>query len=94
MQKLCIVLESLKVRIVVFCGKGQLYITSAFSPNNDGLNDRFYIKGYGIASMKRMMIFKRYGQTVFEKQNVTINYKSEGWGCTYPQVKQVPMFMY
>jgi len=43
--------------------------------------------------MKRMMIFNRYAQTVFEKQNVTINDKSEGWGGTYPQVKQVPMFM-
>lgn len=79
---------------MVFCGKGQLYITNAFSPNNDGLNNRFYIKGYNIASMKRMMIFNRYGQTFFEKQNVTINDKSEGWVGMYPQVKQVPMFMY
>ena len=71
-----------EVRIVVFCGKGQLYIPNAFTPNNDGLNDRFYIKGYGIAKIKRMLIFNRYGQTVFEKQNVPINDASQGWDGT------------
>ena len=71
-----------EIRIVVFCGKGQLYIPSAFSPNNDGLNDRFYIKGYGIAQIKRMLIFNRYGQKVFEKQNVPINDPSQGWDGT------------
>ena len=75
-----------EVRIVVFCGKGQLYIPNAFSPNNDGLNDRFYIKGYGIASIKRMMIFNRYGQMVFEKQNVPVNDRSQGWDGTYKGV--------
>ncbi len=72
-----------EVRIVVFCGKGQLYIPNAFSPNNDGLNDRFYIKGYGIASIKRMMIFNLYGQTVFENQNVPVNDRSQSWDGTY-----------
>jgi gliding motility-associated-like protein len=72
-----------EVRIVVFCGKGQLYIPNAFSPNNDGLNDRFYIKGYGIASIKRMLVFNRWGQTVFQKQNVPINEPSQGWDGTF-----------
>jgi len=71
-----------EVRIVVFCGKGQLYIPNAFSPNNDGLNDRFYIKGFGIARIKRMLIFNRYGQTVFEKQNVPVNDAAQGWDGT------------
>jgi len=71
-----------EVRIVVFCGKGQLYIPNAFSPNNDGLNDRFYIKGYGIAKIKKMLIFNRYGQKVFEKQNVPVNDASQGWDGT------------
>ena len=67
---------------MVFCGKKQLYIINAFSPNNVGFNDRFYIKVYGIASMKRMMIFNRYGQTTFEKQNVPVNDRSQGWDET------------
>jgi gliding motility-associated-like protein len=67
------------VRIVVFCGKGQLYIPNAFSPDGNGKNDVFYIKGYGIARIKRMMIFNRYGQKVFEKQNVPVNDPSQGW---------------
>ncbi len=68
-----------EMRIVVFCGKGQLYIPNAFSPNGDGLNDIFYVKGFGLAKIKKMMIFNRLGQKVFEKQDVPVNDKSQGW---------------
>jgi gliding motility-associated-like protein len=68
-----------EVKIFVFCGKGQLYIPNAFTPNNDGLNDRFYIKGYGLARVKRILIFDRWGKRVFERQNVPVNDPSFGW---------------
>jgi len=71
-----------EVRIVVFCGKGQLYIPKAFTPNRDGLNDRFYIRGYGLARVKRMVIFDRWGKKVFEKQQVPVNDPSQGWDGT------------
>jgi len=71
-----------EVRIIVFCGKGQLYIPNAFSPDGNGINDVFFIKGYGIKSIKRMMIFNRYGQKVFERQNVPVNDRSQGWDGT------------
>jgi gliding motility-associated-like protein len=68
-----------EVRIVVFCNKGQLFIPNAFSPNGDGLNDIFYIKGYGIATIKRLMIFNRYGQLVFQRQQAPVNTAAAGW---------------
>ncbi|MEO6455376.1 MAG: gliding motility-associated C-terminal domain-containing protein, partial [Ginsengibacter sp.] len=68
-----------EVKVVVFCGKGQLFIPNAFTPNNDGLNDRFYIKGYGLEKIKRLQIFNRYGQKVFEKQNAPVNDPNYGW---------------
>ena len=68
-----------EVKIAVFCGKQRLYIPNAFSPNKDGLNDRFYIKGYGIAQIKNMVIFNRWGQKVFEKHNILVNDPTQGW---------------
>jgi gliding motility-associated-like protein len=68
-----------EVRIIVFCSKGQLFIPNAFTPNSDGLNDVFYIKGSGIATIKRLMIFNRYGQMVFQRQQSPVNAPSQGW---------------
>lgn len=46
-----------------------LYIPSAFSPNNDGINDRLVVKGLYIKNFK-MTIFNRWGQVVFKSENV------------------------
>ncbi|MFT3680655.1 MAG: PKD domain-containing protein [Ferruginibacter sp.] len=65
--------------IKVMPAKAHLYMPSAFSPNNDRLNDFFYVKGYGLVTVKSMIIFNRLGQKVFEKQNVPANDPSLGW---------------
>ncbi len=41
-----------------------LYIPNGFTPNNDGLNDLFQVKGYGILEYE-IYIFCRWGQLVF-----------------------------
>lgn len=51
-----------------------IYIPSAFTPNNDAVNDRFNVKGVGITEFK-MMIFDRWGDEVFMTEDIT-----EGWG--------------
>jgi|GEM_PF-7114899 len=53
------------------------YVPNAFSPNGDGLNDRFEPKGAYIAEAD-MLIFNRWGQKVFECHNLT-----RGWDGTY-----------
>ena len=45
-----------------------LYIPSAFSPNEDGLNDTFGIKGEGIQNYK-LLVYNRWGQVIFESTN-------------------------
>jgi gliding motility-associated-like protein len=45
-----------------------VYIPSAFTPNGDGLNDTFGIKGEGIRDY-HIYIYNRWGEVVFESSN-------------------------
>lgn len=45
-----------------------IYIPSAFTPNGDGLNDVFGIKGEGIQDY-RLLIYNRWGTVIFESTN-------------------------
>ena len=45
-----------------------LYIPSAFTPNGDGLNDTFGVKGEGINNY-HIYIYNRWGEVVFESTN-------------------------
>ncbi len=42
-----------------------LYVPNAFSPNGDGINDCFRLKGSGIADFQ-LLIYNRYGEMVFK----------------------------
>jgi gliding motility-associated-like protein len=45
-----------------------IYIPSAFTPNGDGLNDAFFVKGEGIQNF-RIFIYNRWGEVIFESDN-------------------------
>lgn len=49
--------------------KVELIIPSAFSPNNDGQNDRFYIKGIENYPENQLIIFSRWGTKIFNYKN-------------------------
>ena len=59
------------------------WIPDAFSPNDDGLNDVFVVKGIGIASVE-MSIFDRWGNQVFFSKDL-----QKGWDGTSNQSKQL-----
>jgi gliding motility-associated-like protein len=42
-----------------------IYVPTAFTPNNDGLNDRLFPVTVGIASFKSFQVFNRWGQMVY-----------------------------
>ncbi|MCW3463349.1 DUF7948 domain-containing protein [Chitinophaga nivalis] len=48
-------------------------VPSAFSPNNDGINDVFYVKCFGVTRFN-LKVFNRWGQLVFESSDSRI-----GW---------------
>jgi gliding motility-associated-like protein len=54
-----------------------LYIPNAFTPNKDGTNDVFYVKGLNVEKF-HLMIFDRWGELIFESYNI-----ENGWDGTY-----------
>lgn len=48
----------------VICGEPYIYIPNAFTPNNDGQNDKLYVKA-DIASELYFAIYDRWGEKVF-----------------------------
>ncbi len=57
-----------------------IYIPNAFSPNNDGVNDRFFIEGGpAVQSIRRLSIFDRFGAMVYDRSNLIPGDISTGW---------------
>jgi gliding motility-associated-like protein len=54
-----------------------LYVPNAFTPNNDGVNDRFLVFTDGAKSIS-FKIFNRWGEKIFETTTI-----GEGWDGTY-----------
>jgi gliding motility-associated-like protein len=79
-----------KVNISVICNDGNVFIPNTFSPNQDGMNDVFYVRGKGINSVKSMKIFNRWGDVVFEKREFNANDINAGWNGTYKNAKLTP----
>jgi gliding motility-associated-like protein len=75
--------DSDKVTITVLCDKSQIFIPNTFTPNGDGQNDVFYPRGVGLGNIKSFRIYNRWGEVVFEKNNITMNDKTQGWDGTF-----------
>ncbi|UPT66185.1 MAG: PKD domain-containing protein [Sphingobacteriales bacterium JAD_PAG50586_3] len=56
------------------------YIPTAFTPNEDGLNETFKPQGYEIENFT-MTIFNRWGELIFSTTDIT-----KGWDGTYNKV--------
>jgi gliding motility-associated-like protein len=76
----CIAHDSVFLRVLD--GPG-FYVPTAFTPNGDGLNDQFRPLGVGIERLDYFRVFNRYGQLMFETNEV-----NRGWDGTYKGVKQ------
>ncbi len=58
-----------------------IYLPNAFSPNNDGINDRFYPQAINdlSAQVLRFYIFDRWGGFVFKSENRAFSDPNNGW---------------
>lgn len=70
---------------VAFQPCGNIYIPNAFSPNGDGVNDRFIVFGDG-SSQSRILslrVFDRWGNLVFEASGIAPGDASSAWDGTF-----------
>ena len=58
---------------------------SAFTPNNDGKNDCYRIKYWGVIEELDFAIYNRWGERIFHTSNST-----DCWDGSYNGVKQDP----
>jgi gliding motility-associated-like protein len=57
-----------------------IYIPNVFSPNGDGINDYFTISGrFNLTNIKYFRIFDRWGNQLFERNNLTPGIPEIGW---------------
>lgn len=75
--------DSADVTIKVLCDETQLYIPNTFTPNGDGMNDIFMVRGTGIDRLQTFRIYSRWGEVLFERNNVTVNDKTHGWDGSF-----------
>jgi gliding motility-associated-like protein len=67
------------IKVNVICGKENIFVPNAFTPDGNGLNDRFTILGRGLQSILFLRIYNRWGNLVFEKSYFDANNPSLGW---------------
>jgi len=57
-----------------------IFIPNVFSPNLDGLNDGFTVfGGPSIANVDVLQVFSRWGELLFETNNLELNDELKGW---------------
>ncbi len=59
-----------------------IFLPNAFSPNGDGQNDYFFPQSRLGERIRRMRIFNRWGEVVFQQQEFDTNDPSRGWNGT------------
>jgi gliding motility-associated-like protein len=71
------------VQVIVICKNANVFVPNTFSPNGDGSNDIFYIRGKGLDRVKSIRVFNRWGEVVFEQKDFPVNDPSYGWNGKY-----------
>jgi gliding motility-associated-like protein len=76
-----------KVNVKVF-KRGEVFIPTAFSPDDNGTNDFFTVFGnQGVAKILDFSVFDRWGNQVFNQKNILPNDPIAGWNGTYKNEK-------
>ena len=71
------------VTIHLLCKNNLVYIPNAFSPNNDGKNERLTITGSGVKGIQSIIIYNRWGKVLFERKNIAVNDRSNSWDGSF-----------
>ncbi|WP_298732096.1 PKD domain-containing protein [uncultured Chitinophaga sp.] len=89
----CTATDGLNIRLV--CESSSIFLPNTFTPNGDGQNDIFYIRGRGVRNVKVFRIFNRWGQLVFERSNLSTDDPTSGWDGKFQGIPVNPdVFIY
>ncbi|MFN0201777.1 MAG: PKD domain-containing protein [Bacteroidia bacterium] len=69
------------------------FIPNAFSPNGDGINDLFLVKGLNLDKIVEVSIFDRWGKRIYHIKDTKINNNEFFWDGKY-QGQDVPEGVY
>jgi gliding motility-associated-like protein len=72
----CKALDSVKVNIVK---PRFVTVPTAFTPNEDQINDRLYVRGKTGTKVLVFRVYDRWGELLFETQNANVNDPDAGW---------------
>jgi gliding motility-associated-like protein len=80
-----------QARVQVYVKPCGVEIPDAFSPNNDQLNEVFYVYGNScVKQVREMFIYNRWGEVVYQKSNFAASDPSAGWDGSYHGEKTAP----
>jgi gliding motility-associated-like protein len=83
------------ITITSVCNGNNWFVPNTFSPNGDGVNDVFYVRGKGVYNIHSLRIFNRWGQQVFEKRNFNANDPAAGWdGKINGRIADMDVYVY
>jgi gliding motility-associated-like protein len=76
------------LRLTIDCSQQNLLMPTGFTPDKNGLNDVYYPLTRGVGMVKRFVIYNRFGQLIFERNNFRPNDRSFGWDGTFKGANQ------
>ncbi|MHA4895957.1 gliding motility-associated C-terminal domain-containing protein [Pedobacter sp. PWIIR3] len=76
--------ESSQTEFKVSVGEAALKIPSSFTPNGDGTNDNWVVKGLELYKSAVVKVFNRYGSTVYENSDNTSTFDGRSKGAELP----------
>ncbi len=81
-QNGCIATDSIRITVNKL---RDVYLPTAFSPNDDGVNDEFLPQSdqSRVVEVAYLRVYDRWGSLVFERENFAINDRTMGWDGTH-----------
>ena len=82
---------TIDLRVVVEVIKNtNIFIPTVFSPDGDGNNDLFYVQSENELAIESMRIFDRWGNLMFENNDIISNNEAEGWNGRFKGQRLTP----
>ncbi|MEO1451691.1 MAG: gliding motility-associated C-terminal domain-containing protein, partial [Bacteroidota bacterium] len=72
----CVIEDSIVIRVDA---NRAVSIPNVFTPNQDGVNDVFYVSGKSLGTVTEVQIWDRFGRQVFQNSGGALNDPSRGW---------------